>query len=85
MMTKSVVSVATTVGYTHSNTPHCRIKEASNVSLRYSSSCGFHILPKLIMYKPGWCIPGSRCASMDRTFSIGERSGEQEDQGSNSM
>ncbi|GFY22822.1 hypothetical protein TNCV_2180831 [Trichonephila clavipes] len=81
-MTKSVVSVSIHVGYNHCHTPRYRIKEAMNVSLGYSSPCDLHILPTLTWCSSGRCIPDSRCPSMDNTFSIGDRSGEQ---GSNSM
>ncbi|GFW68215.1 hypothetical protein TNCV_1880971 [Trichonephila clavipes] len=58
MKTKSVVSVAAIVGYNHFHTLRHRIKEALDVSLGYSSPCGFPIMPKLI-----WCrmvYPGSQ-------------------------
>ncbi|GFT43084.1 hypothetical protein TNCV_5119501 [Trichonephila clavipes] len=47
-MTKSVVIVAAIVGYNRCHTPRHKIKEALDVSLGYSSSCGSRILPKLI-------------------------------------
>ncbi|GFV96176.1 uncharacterized protein TNCV_1871361 [Trichonephila clavipes] len=84
MMTKSEVSLSAIVGYNRCHTPRHRIKEALDVSLRYSTTCGFIILPKLIWFRSGWCIP-SRCASMDHTFLIGDRLEEQADQGRNSI
>ncbi|GFU44040.1 hypothetical protein TNCV_4963521 [Trichonephila clavipes] len=50
MMTKSLVSVAGIVGYNHYHTPRHRIKEVLDVSLKFSSSWGIHIWPKII-----WC------------------------------
>ncbi|GFU16283.1 hypothetical protein TNCV_4422311 [Trichonephila clavipes] len=44
-MTKPV-SVAGFVGYNHCHTPRHRIKEVLDVSLGYSSQCGFLIFPK---------------------------------------
>ncbi|GFU52374.1 hypothetical protein TNCV_3958881 [Trichonephila clavipes] len=45
-MKKSLVSIATIVDYYHLPTPPHRINESLDVFLGYSSSCGFHILPK---------------------------------------
>ncbi|GFY11936.1 hypothetical protein TNCV_4974361 [Trichonephila clavipes] len=58
MIITSVVNVATNFGYNLCHTPRYRIKEASDVSLRYSSPWGFHILPKLIWCSSRECIPG---------------------------
>ncbi|GFW88677.1 hypothetical protein TNCV_2833381 [Trichonephila clavipes] len=52
-MTKSPpvgVTAASIVGYNRCHRPHHRIKEALDVFLRYRSSCGYHILQKLIWY-----------------------------------
>ncbi|GFS62971.1 uncharacterized protein TNCV_2054461 [Trichonephila clavipes] len=57
MITISVVSIAAIKDYNSCHTPRHRIKEALDVSLGYSSPCGFHILPKLIWCSIGWCIP----------------------------
>ncbi|GFT24122.1 hypothetical protein TNCV_2063731 [Trichonephila clavipes] len=76
MMVKSVVSVTVIVGYNPCHTPRHRTKETLDVSLEYSSPCGFHILPKLSGVAAGGVSQTSRCASMDHMFSIGDRSGE---------
>ncbi|GFX78027.1 uncharacterized protein TNCV_971811 [Trichonephila clavipes] len=69
MMTISVVSVASIVGYNRCHTPRHTIKNALDVSLAYSSSCGFHILPKLIWCSSSWCNPGqSLCKSGPHVF-----------------
>ncbi|GFX03696.1 hypothetical protein TNCV_2112681 [Trichonephila clavipes] len=52
MTTKSVVNVATNVGYNQL----ARITEDLDVSLGYNSPCGFHILTKLMWCSSGWCI-----------------------------
>ncbi|GFS64922.1 uncharacterized protein TNCV_1584231 [Trichonephila clavipes] len=52
-MTKSIVSVATIVGYNCCHTPQHRIKEALDVFLGHSIPRGLPILPKLI-----WCSSG---------------------------
>ncbi|GFW19538.1 hypothetical protein TNCV_1604301 [Trichonephila clavipes] len=74
MTTKSVDSVATIVGYTHCHMSRHSIKEVLDVSLGYSSPCGFHILQKFIWCGNGGVSRARRCASMDHTFSIGDRS-----------
>ncbi|GFV59462.1 hypothetical protein TNCV_4921531 [Trichonephila clavipes] len=56
IMTKSVASVAAIGDYNHCHMPRQRIKEALDVSLEYSSPCGFHILPNLICCTSEWCI-----------------------------
>ncbi|GFU28448.1 hypothetical protein TNCV_1938361 [Trichonephila clavipes] len=56
MMTKSVVSVAVIVGYNRCLMSRHGIEEASDVSLKYSSPCGFPILPKLIWCSSDWYI-----------------------------
>ncbi|GFY23869.1 uncharacterized protein TNCV_3536631 [Trichonephila clavipes] len=57
MMTKSVISVTTIVGYNYCHTPQHRTKEALDVSLECISPCGFRILQKLIWCGSEWCIP----------------------------
>ncbi|GFS57754.1 uncharacterized protein TNCV_2908691 [Trichonephila clavipes] len=69
MMKKSVVSAAAIVDYNRCHTPRHGIKEAFDVSFRYSSTCGFLILPKLIWRKSDWCIPGqSLCKHGSHVF-----------------
>ncbi|GFW32529.1 hypothetical protein TNCV_676871 [Trichonephila clavipes] len=58
MMTNSAVSVSDIVGYSHCYAPQHKSKEALDVSLGYTSPCGFSILPKLVCCSRGWCIPG---------------------------
>ncbi|GFS96537.1 uncharacterized protein TNCV_3943361 [Trichonephila clavipes] len=68
-MTKSVVSVAAIVDYNRCLTPRHRIKESLVVPLGFNSLCGFHILPKLIWCRSGWCIPRqSLCKHGPRVF-----------------
>ncbi|GFW08895.1 uncharacterized protein TNCV_3474491 [Trichonephila clavipes] len=57
MMTKSTVRAATIVGYNRCHTPRQRIKESFDVSMEYSSSCGFHMFSKLCWRSGEWCIP----------------------------
>ncbi|GFV98333.1 transposable element Tc3 transposase [Trichonephila clavipes] len=82
MMTKSEVSVVAIVDYSLCHTPRHRIKEALDVSLGYSSPCGFHVLSELIRCNSGRRILGQLCK---HTFSIRDRSGEQAGEGSNSI
>lgn len=56
-MKKSVVSVATTVGYNLCHMPWHRIKEAFDVSLENSRICSTPILSIEIGNNRGWCIP----------------------------
>ncbi|GFV54155.1 hypothetical protein TNCV_1027271 [Trichonephila clavipes] len=69
MMTESVVSVAAIVGYNRCHTPRHRIKEPLDVSLGYSNSCGFHILPKLNWCSSGLSIPG-QLLFREQTYTI---------------
>ncbi|GFT27200.1 uncharacterized protein TNCV_40421 [Trichonephila clavipes] len=83
-MTKSEVRVAAIVGCNLCHMPCHRMRKSLVVSLGYHSPCGFHILPKYI-----WCCSEvcqvSRGASMNHTFSICKRSGEQAGQEGNSI
>ncbi|GFW64276.1 hypothetical protein TNCV_2415261 [Trichonephila clavipes] len=87
-MTKSIVSVAAIVGYKCCHTPRHRIKEVFDVSLGYSS---LHVASTYCQSCSGVAVGGgggsrdNRCASVDHAFSIGERSGKQAGQGSNSI
>ncbi|GFT05043.1 hypothetical protein TNCV_530981 [Trichonephila clavipes] len=56
MTTKSIVSVATIVGFNRCHTPRHRLKDALDVSLEYGCLCGLDMLPKLIWCSSGWCI-----------------------------
>ncbi|GFV69883.1 hypothetical protein TNCV_1982501 [Trichonephila clavipes] len=86
MMTKSVVSIAAIVGYNHCHMLWYGIKDALHVSVGCSSPCGFHILPKLIWCSSRGCILGqSLCKHGPHVSWIGDRSGEQAEQGSNSI
>ncbi|GFY09552.1 uncharacterized protein TNCV_4322301 [Trichonephila clavipes] len=77
MMTKSVVCVATIVGYNRCHTPRHSIKKALDVSLGFGS---LHVASTYCQSSSGVAAGGvsrgSRCSSMDHTFSIGVRSGE---------
>ncbi|GFU64261.1 hypothetical protein TNCV_3780721 [Trichonephila clavipes] len=75
MMTKSVVSVIAIVGYNCCHTPRHRFNETLDVSLGYSSPCGFHILPNLIWSSSEFCIPGLSLYKLGPLVFIGDRSG----------
>ncbi|GFX67158.1 hypothetical protein TNCV_2185051 [Trichonephila clavipes] len=84
MMTKLLISVATIVGFNRCHTNHHKIKQALDVTLGNSSPCGVHIIP-ICGVAVGGVSRSSRCAIMDHTFLVSDRSEEQAGKGSNSI
>ncbi|GFU73738.1 hypothetical protein TNCV_1659511 [Trichonephila clavipes] len=82
MMTKSVVSFATIVGYNDCHTPRHRIKGFGCI-VEVQQSMHLPSIAKVDFVKQGsWTL---RCENMDNMFLIVDRSGEHTGQESNSI